>query len=989
MAGKFLLKLTPMLLTIIFLASTIATPINISSESVPIIVLQNALSSFNQPIDKTEIIINAQKLLDSSSTVYLLTLSIKEKCNDDDKSPCTQKICHINVKQDNQGVIEVLDKSKQCQDEIIESLNKQIINTNQQTLDQDVIDQNEKPFVALNSHQTYCPNCPYELNPNLPGLNKFADLTAETMDHSSHNDYKYKVINIIKVTRTVPPGLNVIRYEFIMEIGQSNCLRTIQINRNDCQIQKNIPVKICKVIIDERPWIKNDRKIFDNNCTLLFEKQNEINSIIESTQVPETLLTTKNNKNDDSFDYIRTELYDQLALEGQLSTNKSPINDDNDDDSLIKVANVYSKHDIITEEPFEAVHISDENEFVTIRHKFNNKFEEFDDFLKNFDIPIKPKIYQENIEYGQEANEELIHSERIDFKDKTLIEAARSKRSLSKEEYFIKILSQKVMESLDEIDPDDSKREIIDILESRKIEGNRALYQVSIRIAPTTNCTEKSKDSINCTQEPGQPMNICKVQIQVSDKMKLENARVLQTKCTPEITRSRRDTKLVGGIQNISLNDENIQIYIDKGLKQYSQTANNDSQLELIEVINATRQIVAGTNYVIGVKLGKKICEKEIEINKNCQLKSNETKICLISVWSRPWLNSDQVTVKCDNKTNVDNKRTKRSLRGVNYTQKSLVIAKQIELERKFNEFLVKYNKSYSSTEEKQIRMKIFESNMKIAEELQKHDQGTAIYGASIFSDITPNEFKKKHLGYRPELKSDNNIPLAHADIPNIELPESFDWREHNVVTEVKNQGSCGSCWAFSVTGNVEGQYAIKYKKLISLSEQELVDCDKLDEGCNGGLQENAYRALEQIGGLELEKDYPYDGEDETCHFKKNMAKVKISSAVNITSNETQMAQWLVKNGPMAIAINANAMQFYMGGVSHPYNFLCNKKNLDHGVLIVGYGIHRYPLFKKDMPFWIVKNSWGTNWGEQGYYRVYRGDGTCGLNTDVSSAIVK
>ncbi|KAF7990840.1 hypothetical protein HCN44_000645 [Aphidius gifuensis] len=987
MAGKFLLKLTPLLLAIIFLSLTIASPIDISSESVPKIVLQNALSSFNQPADKTEIIINAQKLLDSSSTVYLLTLTIEEKCNDDDKSSCTRKTCKINVKQNDEGVIKVLDETKQCQDEINESLNKQSINNSQQTLDQDVMNQNEKPFVAVKAHQTYCPNCPYELNPNLPGLNKFADLTAESMDHSSHSDFKYKVINIVRVTRTVPSGSNVIRYELIMEIGQSNCLRTIQINRNDCELQKNIPVKICKVVIDERPWIKSDRKIFDNNCTLSYERQNELNSIIESTHVPETLITTKNNQDDDdSFDYIKTELYDQLALEGQLSTNKSPI--DNDDDSLIKVANVYSKDDIITEEPFEAVYKSDENEFVTIHHKFINKFKEFDDFLKDFDVPIKPKINNENIQYGQEVNEELVRPERIEFQDKTLIEASRSKRSLSKEEYFIKTLSQKVMDSLDEIDPDDNKREIIDILESRKIEGNGALYQVSIRIAPTTNCTEKSKDSKNCTQEPGQPMNICKVQIQVSDKMKLENARVLQSKCTPEKSRSRRDT-IPGGIQNISLTDETIQLYVDKGLKQYSKTANNDNELELIEVINATRQIVAGSNYVIGVKLGEKICEKKIETNKTCQVKSNNTRICLISVWSRPWLNSDQVTVKCDDKKNDDNKRTKRSLRGVGYTQKSLEIAKQIELERKFNEFLVKYNKSYSTDEEKQVRIKIFESNMKIAEELQKREQGSAIYGASIFSDITPNEFKRKHLGYRPELRSDNNIPLAHADIPNIELPESFDWREHNAVTEVKNQGSCGSCWAFSVTGNVEGQYAIKYKKLISLSEQELVDCDKLDEGCNGGLQENAYRALEQIGGLELEKDYPYDGEDETCHFKKNMARVKISSAVNITSNETQMAQWLVKNGPMAIAINANAMQFYMGGVSHPYKFLCNKNNLDHGVLIVGYGIHRYPLFKKTMPFWIVKNSWGTSWGEQGYYRVYRGDGTCGLNADVSSAIVK
>lgn len=102
---------------------------------------------------------------------------------------------------------------------------------------------------------------------------------------------------------------------------------------------------------------------------------------------------------------------------------------------------------------------------------------------------------------------------------------------------------------------------------------------------------------------------------------------------------------------------------------------------------------------------------------------------------------------------------------------------------------------------------------------------------------------------------------------------------------------------------------------------------------------ENAYKAIEKLGGLELESDYPYDGKNEKCHFFKKNAKVQVVGAVNITSNETKMAQWLIKNGPISIGINANAMQFYIGGVSHPFHFLCNPKNLDHGVLIVGYGI--------------------------------------------------
>merc|ERR1719239_683277 len=171
-----------------------------------------------------------------------------------------------------------------------------------------------------------------------------------------------------------------------------------------------------------------------------------------------------------------------------------------------------------------------------------------------------------------------------------------------------------------------------------------------------------------------------------------------------------------------------------------------------------------------------------------------------------------------------------------------------------------------------------------------------------------------------------------------------------NAVTPVKNQGACGSCWAFSVTGNVEGQQAIKNGELLSLSEQELVDCDKRDN--------------------------------------RSKVAVRVSGGVEISQNETQMAQWLFKNGPISVGLNANAMQFYKGGVSHPWKFLCSADGIDHGVLIVGFGEHEYPLFHKKMPYWIIKNSWGEGWGEQGYYRLYRGDGTCGINMMTSSAVV-
>jgi len=206
----------------------------------------------------------------------------------------------------------------------------------------------------------------------------------------------------------------------------------------------------------------------------------------------------------------------------------------------------------------------------------------------------------------------------------------------------------------------------------------------------------------------------------------------------------------------------------------------------------------------------------------------------------------------------------------------------------------------------------------------------------------------------------------------------------------VKNQGSCGSCWAFSVTGNIEGLHAIQSGQLKSFSEQELVDCDDLDAGCNGGLPDNAVKFIEKEGGLEFESDYPYTAHrSKACNFNESLSRVRVAGVVDFKKGEEDsMAKWLISNGPISIGINANAMQFYRGGISHPWKALCRPSSLDHGVLIVGFGVAEYPAFNKTMPYWIIKNSWGPKWGEQGYYRVHRGDNTCGVSSMASSAVL-
>lgn len=206
-----------------------------------------------------------------------------------------------------------------------------------------------------------------------------------------------------------------------------------------------------------------------------------------------------------------------------------------------------------------------------------------------------------------------------------------------------------------------------------------------------------------------------------------------------------------------------------------------------------------------------------------------------------------------------------------------------------------------------------------------------------------------------------NTAPI----LPTENLPEDFDWRERGAVTEVKNQGSCGSCWSFSTTGALEGAHFLATGELVSLSEQQLVDCDhecdpeeagSCDAGCNGGLMNSAFEYTLKAGGLMKEKDYPYTVTDRgTCKFDKTKIAAKVSNFSVVSLDEDQIAANLVKR-------------------------------LDHAVLLVGYGSAGYsPVRMKEKPYWIIKNSWGENWGEKGFYKICRGRNICGVDSMVST----
>ncbi|KAF5745428.1 cysteine proteinase [Tripterygium wilfordii] len=310
--------------------------------------------------------------------------------------------------------------------------------------------------------------------------------------------------------------------------------------------------------------------------------------------------------------------------------------------------------------------------------------------------------------------------------------------------------------------------------------------------------------------------------------------------------------------------------------------------------------------------------------------------------------------------------------------------------EHHFSLFKRNFQKVYGSQEEHDYRFGVFKANLGLAARHQKLDP-SAVHGVTQFSDLTPAEFRRTFLGLRGLRfpKDANKAPI----LPTTDLPEDFDWRERGAVTAVKNQGSCGSCWSFSTTGALEGAHFLATGELASLSEQQLVDCDhecdpeepgSCDAGCNGGLMNSAFEYTLKAGGLMQEEEYPYTGTDRgKCKFDKSKIVASVANFSVVSLDEDQIAANLVKNGPLAVAINAAYMQTYVGGVSCPY--ICSKR-LNHGVLLVGYGSAGYaPIRMKDKPYWIIKNSWGENWGESGYYKICRGPNVCGVDSMVST----
>merc|ERR1719247_2576784 len=297
--------------------------------------------------------------------------------------------------------------------------------------------------------------------------------------------------------------------------------------------------------------------------------------------------------------------------------------------------------------------------------------------------------------------------------------------------------------------------------------------------------------------------------------------------------------------------------------------------------------------------------------------------------------------------------------------------------QEKFVQYAKDFNKDYSANgEDEQVRYNAFKTNVDIIDQHNGDKTRSYWLGLNEFADLTWDEFAATHLGYDRSSQL-SNVPKV--PFPKItDVADSIDWVAKGAVTPVKNQQRCGSCWAFSSTGSLEGAFFVATGKLQSLSEEDLVQCNSVtDHGCKGGLMDNAFTWISQ-NGICSEDSYPYtSGSGVTGTCKKSCTpSVTLTGHTDVPSKDETSLKAAVSKQPVSVAIEADksAFQLYKGGVLD--NPACGTQ-LDHGVLVVGYGTD-------DKDYWKVKNSWGKSWGEEGYIRMVRNKNQCGISAEPS-----
>lgn len=303
-----------------------------------------------------------------------------------------------------------------------------------------------------------------------------------------------------------------------------------------------------------------------------------------------------------------------------------------------------------------------------------------------------------------------------------------------------------------------------------------------------------------------------------------------------------------------------------------------------------------------------------------------------------------------------------------------------------FTTFVEKFDKNYETNSFFE-KYSIFKSNIDIILSHNKNANKTYTLGMNHFGDMSPEEFSKL-MGLKNVPKTLNSSIGAEALPSRFEdnrimgnfSGASFDWNDH--LPAVQNQASCGSCWAFSATGGLEGLYSIKTGNKVKLSEQQLVDCDPQSEGCNGGLMSWSYEYLKRVGGQCLLKDYPYNARDSLCKDSKCEKVVQVKGWSQPIMADSVLFNALQQQPiPVTLAASSSAFQFYRSGVLTGDS--CSKnQQVNHAVIAVGYGVT-----DDQIPYYLIRNSWGSGWGDAGHIKLARGqdnsyapkDGVCSL----------